>query len=113
MLGFIVHVLVSATLLFLVGRMVDGIEVRDAKAALIGSLVLGSVNSLMWMVVGRLAFPWLMLTFGLFGIVLMNAVALRVTASLVRGLNVRSFPAAVMGAVALGVMNLLLAILLR
>jgi len=33
MLGFVIQILASAAALFLVGRMVDGIRVRDARAA--------------------------------------------------------------------------------
>ena len=33
----LIHVLVSAVLLFMVGKLVDGIEIRDAKAAIFGA----------------------------------------------------------------------------
>ena len=54
----------------------------------------------------------LLLTLWLFALVV-NAVALMITGALVRGLRVESFPAALMGAVVLGLMNLLLGVLFR
>ena len=44
-MGLIVHILISAALLFILGRMVDGIEVRDGKAALFGAIMLGLANA--------------------------------------------------------------------
>ena len=110
-MGFIIHTLVSAALLFVVGRMVNGIEVRDAKSAVVGALVLGFANWIIWTVLAGLTLPLTLLTLGLFAFVA-NAVALRFTAALVRGFEVRSFGSAMLGALVLGLMNFVVGLLL-
>ncbi len=109
-MGFVIHTLVSAALLFVMSRLVGGIHLRDARAAIVGALVLGFVNWALWKVLAILAVPLLILTFGLFAFV-MNAIALKVTAAVVRGFDIQTFGAALMGAVILAVMNLLLKLL--
>ncbi len=111
-LQLIIHTLLSAVLLMVVGRIVNGIEVRDMKAAVIGTLVFGFSNWLIWAALGGLGPMLLVMTLWFFALVV-NAVALMITGAMVRGLKVRSFPAALMGAVVLGIMNLLLGVLFR
>ena len=110
-MGFVIHTLVSAVLLFVMSRLVGGIRLRDARAAIVAALVLGFVNWALWKVLAILAVPLMILTLGLFAIV-MNAIALKLTAAVVRGFDIRTFGAALLGAVALGAMNLLLKILI-
>ncbi len=110
-MGFVIHTLVSAVLLFVMSRLVGGIHVRDARAAIVGALLLGFVNWALWKVLAIVAVPLTILTLGLFAIV-MNAIALKLTAAVVRGFDIRTFGAALMGAVTLGLMNLLLKLLI-
>ena len=104
-MGFVIHTLVSAALLFVMGRLVGGIEVHGAKAAVVGALLLGFVNWAIWTLLAVLAVPLTILTLGLFAFV-MSAIALKLTASVVKGFEIRTFGAALMGAVALALMNL-------
>lgn len=106
-MGFVIHTLVSAALLFVMSKLVGGIELRDAKSAIMGALVLGFVNWAMWKLLAILALPLMILTLGLF-VFVMNAIALKVTAAVVRGFDIRTFGAALMGAVVLTLMNLVL-----
>ena len=99
-------------LLMVGGRVVRGIEVRDLKAAVIGTLVFGFANWLIWAALGGLGPILLLLTLWFFALVV-NAVALMITGALVRGLKVESFASALMGAVVFGLMNLLLGVLFR
>ena len=108
-MGFVIHTLVSAALLFVMSRVVSGIQLRDARAAIVGALVLGLVNWALWKVAAVLALPLLILTLGLFAFVI-NAIALKLTAAVVRGFEVRTFGAALMGAVTLALMHLLIRI---
>lgn len=109
-MGFVIHTLVSAALLFVMSKLVGGIELRDAKSAIVGALVLGFVNWAMWKLLAILALPLMILTLGLF-VFVMNAIALKVTAAVVRGFDIRTFGAALMGAVVLTLMNLVLRLL--
>lgn len=105
-MGFIAHILITAILLFILGRLVDGIEVRDGKAALIGALVLGLANAFVRPVLVLLTLPVTILTLGLF-ILVVNAVMLMLAAALVDGFEVKGFGPAVWGALGLAVMNFL------
>lgn len=105
-MGFLVHILVSAALLFILGRLVSGIEVRDGKAALFGALVLGVANALVRPLLILITLPITIVTLGLF-IFVVNAVMLMLAAGLVDGFEVRGFKAALWGSVVLGLMNVL------
>lgn len=108
-MSFIWHILVTAFLLFILGKMVDGIEVRDGKAAVIGALVLGLANALVRPAVVLLTLPVTILTLGLF-LLVVNALMLMLAAALVPGFEVKGFGPALWGSVGLAVLNLLLGI---
>lgn len=111
MLEFAIHILVNAVLLFLVGRLVDGIEVRDGKAALWGALVLGVANALVRPILVLLTLPVTILTLGLF-ILVINALMLMLAAAFVEGFEVKGFGSAMVGGIAFTVMNFLVTRLL-
>lgn len=104
MLGFIATVLVTAVSLLVLARISIGLEVDDTKSALIAALVLGLLNATLRPVLGFLAFPITLLTFGLFAIVL-NALVLYITAALVNGFHVRGFLHAIIASILLGLLN--------
>jgi putative membrane protein len=106
---FVLHIVVTAVLLFVVGRIVPGIEVRDARAALIGALVLGIANAIVRPVLVFLTLPLTILTLGLF-LFVVNALMLMLAAALVDGLKVRGFGAALLGSVLLSLLNLAVSI---
>lgn len=110
-MGFIGHILVTALLLFIIGRIVEGIEVRDAKAAILGALVLGIANWLVRPVVVLLTLPVTVLTLGLF-LFVVNALMLMLAAALVPGFSVKGFGSALWGSVGLALLNLLVGIFL-
>jgi putative membrane protein len=103
-MGFIAHILVTAVLLFVLGQLVDGIVVRDGKAAVIGALVLGLANAFVRPVLILLTLPVTIVTLGFF-ILVVNALMLMLAAALVDGFEVRGFAAALWGSVVLAVMN--------
>jgi putative membrane protein len=110
-MSFIVHVLVTAVLLFLLGRMVSGIRVRDGKAALVGALVLGLANAFVRPVLVLLTLPVTVVTLGLF-LLVVNAAMLALAAALVDGFEIDGFGSALLGAILLAVMNLFVGVLL-
>lgn len=111
-MGIIVHVLITTVLLFILGRMIDGIEVRDGKAALFGAIGLGLANAFVRPLLVMLTLPITFLTLGLF-IIIVNALMLMLAAAFVEGFEVEDFGSAVWGAIALAVMNFLVGMLLR
>lgn len=106
---FIVHVLVTAVLLFLLGKMIDGFEVRDGKAAVVGALVLGLANALVRPLVILLTLPATLVTLGLF-LFVVNALMLMLAAALVDGFEVDGFGTALWGSVGLAFLNLLVGV---
>jgi len=104
--GFIIHTLVSAGLLYIIGRLIDGVEVRDGKAAI--SLGLGLANAFVRPILIKLTLPITVITLGLFAFVV-NALMIMLAAAFVDGFEVDDFPSALWAALALGVMNFLVA----
>ncbi len=107
-MGFIVHTLVSAVLLYVVGRLVDGVQVRDGKAAVFGALGLGLANGFIRPILIKLTLPITVITLGLFAFVI-NALMIMLAAAFVDGFDVDDFPSALWAALALGVMNFVVA----
>ena len=64
--------LVSALALWLVSRIVPGIEVRDFGAALIATVVIAIMNALIGPILRFIAWPLTFLTLGLFSLVQPN-----------------------------------------
>jgi putative membrane protein len=110
-MGFIAHLLVTAVLIFLLGRMVSGIRVRDGRAALIGALVLGIANAIVRPILVLLTLPVTVLTLGLF-LLVVNALMLALAAALVDGFEIEGFGAALWGSIVLAVMNIFVGLLL-
>lgn len=105
-MGMIIHFLISAALLWVLGQMLPGIEVRDGKAALFGALMLGLANAFIRPILVLLTFPITLLTLGLF-LLVVNAVVLMIAAAFVDGFKVKGFTSALWGSLILGLMNLL------
>ncbi len=103
-MSFIAHILVTTILLFLLGRMVEGIDVRDGKAALFGALMLGLANAFIRPLLIMLTLPVTILTLGLF-IFVVNALMLMLAAAFVDGFEVEGFGPAMWGGFGLAVMN--------
>ena len=111
MTGILIHVVVNAVLLWIVGQLVSGIEVRDAKAAIFGAIGLGLAQMTLGKLLMLISLPITFLTFGLFLLVI-NAIVLMAAASFVDGFEVDGFGAAFWGSLALGVMNFVLGMLM-
>ena len=110
-MDFIVHILLNAGLLFLVGQLVDGIEVRDGKSAIFGAIVLGVANASVRKLIVLLTLPITFLTLGLFVIVI-NAIMLMIAAAFVDGFEIKGFSSAVWGSLAFSVLNFVVGIFL-
>ncbi|HLY19902.1 MAG TPA: phage holin family protein [Bryobacteraceae bacterium] len=109
--GLIVHLLInwmlSALALWLVARIVPGVYVRDYGAALIATIVIAIVNTLLGWPLHILTFPMTILTLGLFWLVV-NAFLLKLASMLVPGFTVQGFFAAFFGSILLTVLQFIL-----
>ena len=110
-MDILIRIMLNAVLLFLVGRMVSGVEVRDGKAAIFGAIAFGLANAFVGRLLVMLTLPITFLTLGLFLLVI-NALMLMLAAAFVDGFDVEDFGSAMWGAVALAVMNFLVGILI-
>ena len=109
MLAFILHLVVSALLLIVVAKIVDGVEVEGFGSALFAAAVLGLTNAFLAPIVALLALPIGILTLGLLWWLvrwLINALMLWITAAVVPGFKVRGFGSAFWGAAVLTLGNL-------
>ena len=110
-MGFLIRLLANALAILAAAYLVPGIEVSGGLALLAAALVLGLVNAVVRPVLLFLAFPFTLVTLGLF-IFLLNAFCLWLTALLVKGFDVHGFWAAVLGAMIVSVVSWIVTILL-
>ena len=110
MIQFALHIVVTAALLSVVGRLVSDIDVEDGTAAVVGALVLGLANAFIRPILVLLTLPITFVTLGLF-IWVVNALMLKLTAEFVPGFRVDGFKAALVGSLLLGFLNFLVAAL--
>ena len=110
MLPFILHIVVSAALLMVVAKIVDGVEVEGFVAALFAAAVMGLANAFLTPIAAFLALPINILTFGLLWWLIrwvINALMLWLTSAIVTGFKVASFSSAFWGAAVLAIGNIL------
>ncbi|WP_423195089.1 MULTISPECIES: phage holin family protein [unclassified Cupriavidus] len=103
--------IINAASLFLVGSVINGIELRGFGAAMIAALVLGLVNTLIRPILVILTLPVTLLTLGLF-IFVINALLFLFVGNLLQGFVVQGFGAALLGSILYSVISWLLASLL-
>jgi putative membrane protein len=100
--------IVTSVSLFLISKLPTGVEIDSFQKAMWSAVVFGLLNAFLRPILGFLAFPITFLTFGLFAIVL-NAIIFGLAAYLVTGFRLRwGIWSAVIGAVALGLINSLI-----
>ncbi|HLW54806.1 MAG TPA: phage holin family protein [Candidatus Angelobacter sp.] len=99
--------LISAIALMVVAYFVPGFEVRGFVAALIAAAVIGFINATLGTLVKVVTFPITILTLGLF-LIVVNAIMLKIAAVFVPGFVVRSWLAAIIGAILLSLVSSLL-----
>lgn len=101
---FIVQTVVVGLLLYVVAKLVPGMEVDGVGHALLAGLVLGIINALVRPLLVFLTLPISILTLGFFLLVI-NALMLRLAAAVVPGLHVKGFGPAFLGALLLSVLS--------
>ena len=107
MINILINWLLSAVSLMIVAHVIRGFDVTDFTAALIAALVIGLVNATLGLFLKIVTFPLTLLTLGVFWIVI-NALMLKLAASLVSGFTIQGFLPAFVGAIVLSLVNMLL-----
>ncbi|MBI2159105.1 MAG: phage holin family protein [Candidatus Rokubacteria bacterium] len=106
-MGFLIRVLVNAFAIYLIARIVPGIEVSSLLTALGAGLVLGLINAIVRPILVVLTLPVTLVTLGLFLLVL-NGLCLWLTSLLVTGFEIHGVWAAVWGALLVSVVSWIL-----
>jgi putative membrane protein len=100
----IATMVVNAAAIWVAAAVFDGITYDSAPILLFTGLVLGVVNFVVRPVVTLLTLPFVILTLGLW-LIVVNAAMLGLTSWLVSGFSVDGFWTAVGGAIVIGVVN--------
>jgi putative membrane protein len=112
MARLIAHWVFSALCILLVARFVPGIVVRGFGTALLAAVIIGFVNGTIGLLLKILTFPLIVLTFGIFWIII-NALMLKFASLLVPGFSVQGFAPAIWGAIILSLLNIAIRQVLR
>jgi Predicted membrane protein len=100
----LVRWLINALSLLIVAYIVPGFELHGFIAALIAAIVFGIVNSTLGLLLKIITFPLTIFTLGLFLIVI-NAIMLKMAASVTPGFIVHTWTAALLGAIVLSLVS--------
>lgn len=103
----LINWMLSALALWLVARIVSGIQVRNYGTALVATVVIAIVNTLVGWPLHFITFPLTIVTLGLFWLVV-NAFLLKLASMLVPGFTVNGFWAAFLGSIVLTILNYVL-----
>lgn len=113
MRNLIVRLFINAVALWGAARLLDGIQLTgDFGGVLVVALIFGLLNALIRPVAMLLSLPFLLLTLGLFTLVI-NALMLWLTAGLTSYLTVSGFGSALLGSLVISVVSIVLSILLK
>jgi putative membrane protein len=104
MTGFILRGLIAALGLWAASEMFDGIVINSAMTLIIAGLLLGVVNAIVRPIALVLSLPALLLTVGLFLLVI-NAAMLGLVALLLPGFKIYGFWTAVGGAIVVSLVS--------
>lgn len=107
MLHLIVNWVLNAVALWLIARILPGIEVRDFGAAMVAAAIIAVVNFFFGPLFLFLGFPLIILTLGLFTFVI-NALLLKLAALFTPGFRIRGFIPALVGSLLLTVLTFVL-----
>lgn len=112
MVGFLIRLVVNAFALVIVAYVLPGVHVSSFTAALVAALILGIVNAILRPILIVLTLPVVILTLGLFTLVI-NAITFYLVAHLGLGLTVRGFGSAFLGALVLSIVSFVLSSLVK
>lgn len=107
MMRLLLRWLIEAVSLLIVANIVPEFRVTGFVAAMIAAVVIGFINATFGVVLRFLGFPFIIVTLGLFLIVI-NAVLLKMAAAISPGFEVKSWKAAFIGAILLSIITTLL-----
>jgi len=112
MRNLVLRIFMNAVALWVAAQVVPGMDLSDSFwPVVLVAAVFGLVNAILRPLLLLLSLPLVVLTLGLFTLVV-NALMLLLTAALVQALSVDGFLAALLGSIVISLVSLLLSILL-
>ncbi len=112
MRNLVLRIFMNAVALWVAAQVVPGMDLSDAFwPVVLVAAVFGLVNAILRPLLLLLSLPLVVLTLGLFTLVV-NALMLLLTAALVQALSVDGFLSALLGSIVISLVSLLLSILL-
>lgn len=104
--NFLITWVITAVSLMITAYVVHGFHVRNIMGALIAAVMVGLVNAFVRPILGILAFPITLLTFGLFAFVL-NAISILIASKITPhyGLTIDGFIPALLGSIVLTIVS--------
>jgi len=103
----VIHWIFSAITLMIVANFVPGFYINDIQSALVAAVVIGVLNATLGFLLKVLTFPFAIVTFGLFLLVI-NAAMIMLAAKLVTGFVVYGWVPALEAAGALAILGILI-----
>lgn len=108
MRNLIIRIVINALALWVAAALVGGITLSsDFGQVLLVALVFGVVNAILKPILMVVSFPFLIVTLGLFALVV-NAALLMITARLVSGFSVDGWGAALLGSIVVSLVTMVL-----
>lgn len=107
MMHILIQWLVNALAIYATAHILDGIHVKSFGAAIVVALVLGLINTIVRPVLLFFSIPFIIVTLGLFLLVI-NALLLLFSASLVSGFSIDSFGWAIAGSIVISAISWIL-----
>jgi putative membrane protein len=108
----IIHWVLSAIALMVATSIVPGFYVNDIQSALLAALIIGVLNATLGFILKVLTFPFAIITFGLFLLVI-NAAMILLAAKIVTGFVVYGWVPAFWAAVILAILGMLIRALMK
>jgi putative membrane protein len=113
MLSIVLTWIVTSVSFLIISRLPLGIEIDNFGKAAISAAVFGILNAILMPILTFFAFPFILLSFGLFFFIL-NAIIFALAAALVPGFTLRwGFWSALLGSFTLAIVNSLLLSIVR
>lgn len=112
MIAFLVRWLITTVAVFAAERLLPGIHCEGVTALLSASLLLGIINAFVRPILLLLSLPWIILTMGLF-IVVINALLLMLVSAIIPPFQVDGFWWAVAGSIIISIVSWVLSSFFR
>ncbi len=107
------HISINALAVYAAAYFIDGIKIQgDVWSLFAIGAILGIINALIRPIIKILAFPLIVLTFGLFMIII-NTACLLLASFLIPAFSIENFSSAVLGVIIISLVNYILSFFIK